>query len=82
MINCVHFPGPPLRFSPGWQNGWAFGPKSLQMVREIQFGCLQDNQHDKIFRNSCQIEGNSEDLCINDRAGMTTKPSFFVLTWQ
>ncbi len=21
-------PGPPLRFSPGWQDGWAFGPKS------------------------------------------------------
>jgi hypothetical protein len=21
-------PGPPLRFSPGWQNRWAFGPRS------------------------------------------------------
>jgi hypothetical protein len=40
------------------------------MIREIQFGSLLDNQHDKFFSNSCQIEGNSEDCCINDRAGI------------
>jgi hypothetical protein len=37
MIDCVHSPGPPLRFSPGWQNSWAFGPKSLSDASRIPF---------------------------------------------
>jgi hypothetical protein len=35
MIDCVHSPGPPLRFSPGWQNGQAFGPKAQSDASRI-----------------------------------------------
>jgi hypothetical protein len=57
MIDCVHSPGPPLRLSPAWQNGWAFARSHIQMLREqmlreSQFGCLINNQHDNFFSNS------------------------------
>ena len=32
-------PGPPLRFSPGWKNGWAFGPKSQP---NAEYLCIND----------------------------------------
>jgi hypothetical protein len=99
-IDCVRCPGPPLRFSPGWQNAWAFGPKSQsdttinpvrlspeQSTRQVLQQFMPTHpQFVPTFLSpagtagrfllsgdaqvSCQIEGNSEDLCINDRAGI------------
>jgi hypothetical protein len=38
-IYCMHCPGPPLSFSPGWQNVWAFGPKSQS---DAEYLCITD----------------------------------------
>jgi len=58
-------PGPALRFSPGWQNDWAFGPKSQS---DAEYLCITDRAgiHDGALDS--RLRGNYK------------KTSFFVLT--